>query len=203
MGRPPILLRAADPTFDEGVVYARYLDQAAEGFFSIMLGARAAEVIAGAFIHPGNDYSYQNVTFAERGNVVVGMAATFTGTQRRAFGKEPLRRVQGSPRLRMGVVTTLCAPLLRIIDTIPDSDLYIQSIAVKAELRGTGVGSILMDHIEKRAVASGSARLSLDVAAKNKGARRLYERRGFTVAEEWPKSQFITTLFVRMTKRLP
>jgi ribosomal protein S18 acetylase RimI-like enzyme len=202
MDPPSTVLRAAEPTFDEGEVYARYLDQAAEGFFQFMLGCQAAEVIAGAFIQPGNDYSFHNVTFAECENVIVGMASTFTGTQRQTFEKDPLRGVEGRHHLRMSVITILCAPLLRIIDTIPDDDFYIQSIAVDAELRGAGVGSTLMDHIEERAAAHKSTRISLDVSAKNGGARRLYERRGFIVDSEWPTSQFVPTLFVRMTKRL-
>ena len=70
------------------------------------------------------------------------------------------------------------------------------------ELRGKGVGSTLIDFIEDRAVASRSSRLALDVSAKNKGARRLYERRGMTVESGWPKLLFVPQVFVRMTKEL-
>jgi len=103
----------------------------------------------------------------------------------------------------MIAVSILCAPLLRIIDTIADGDFYLQAIAVDKELRGEGVGSALMDLIEDRAVASGSVRLALDVSAKNEGARRLYERRGMTVESQWPKRVVIPGLrFFRMTKSL-
>jgi hypothetical protein len=33
MDRHSIILRAANPTVDEGLAFARYLDEAAEGFF--------------------------------------------------------------------------------------------------------------------------------------------------------------------------
>ena len=102
----------------------------------------------------------------------------------------------------MAAVSTLLAPLLRIIDTIADGDFYVQAIAVDRKLRGEGVGSTLIDSIEDRAVASRSARLVLDVSAKNEGASRLYERRGMTVESEWPKFLFIPRLFVRMTREL-
>jgi ribosomal protein S18 acetylase RimI-like enzyme len=102
----------------------------------------------------------------------------------------------------MRVVRVLCAPLWRILNTLADGDFYLQAIAVDKELRGEGVGSTLIDSIEDRARATGSTRLSLDVSAKNEGARRLYERRGMTVESGWPKLIFIPRLFVRMAKLL-
>ncbi len=65
MPKPSIKFRTANPTFDEGQVFARYLDQAAEGFFRFMLGRRSVDIIATAFTQPGHDLSYQNVTFAD------------------------------------------------------------------------------------------------------------------------------------------
>jgi len=187
------VFRAANPTFDEGRVFARYLDTAAEGFFRFMLGRRA----------PDHDLSFQNVTFAECNKVVVGMVSGYTAEQHRRSSGRTLKRAAGRWNLRMMVVSILFAPLLRIIDTIGDGDFYLQAIAVDRELRGDGVGSALMGLIEDRAVASGSARLALDVSAKNESARRLYEHRGMTVESQWPKRLAIPGLrFVRMTKAL-
>ena len=45
MDRHPIVLRAANPAFDEGLAFARYADEAAEGFFRFMLGRRAGYII--------------------------------------------------------------------------------------------------------------------------------------------------------------
>ncbi len=105
--------------------------------------------------------------------------------------------------MRMRTVEILFAPLMRIIDSIADGDFYLQTIAVDKELRGDGVGAILMDSYEERARASGSTRLSLDVSATNEGARRFYERRGWSVESQWPKRLPIPALkFYRMTKEL-
>ncbi len=59
MDRHSIVLRAANPTFDGGLAFARYLDEAAEGFFRFMLGRRAGYIIATAFAQPDHDLSYQ------------------------------------------------------------------------------------------------------------------------------------------------
>jgi ribosomal protein S18 acetylase RimI-like enzyme len=203
MGQRSVTLRAAKPTFDEGLAFARYLDEAAEGFFRFMLGRRAGRIIATAFAQPDHDLSYQNVTFAERDNVIVGMVSGYTAEQHRRSSLQPLKRAAGRRKLRMRIVLTLFAPLMRIIDSITDGDFYLQAIAVDKGLRGDGIGSVLMDSFEERARASGSTRLCLDVSARNEKARKFYERRGWTVDSQWPKRLPIPGLrFYRMTRRL-
>ncbi len=176
MDQDSITLRAAKPTMDEGLAFARYLDEAAEGFFRFMLGRHAQDIIATAFLQPDHDLSHQNVTFAEHEDAVVGMVSGYTAKQHRASSRHPLKEAAGKRNLRMRIVLILFAPLMRIIDSIADEDFYLQAIAVDKELRGAGLGSILMDHLEGQACSSGSTRLALDVSAKNEGARRLYRR---------------------------
>ena len=203
MDKPSIILRSAKPTFEEGLAYARYLDIAAEGFFHFMLGRRATEIIGKAYLQTGHNYSYENVIFAEDDHRIVGMASGFTAEQHRSFSEQPLKEAAGYQAFRMRVVKTLLAPMMRILNTLADGDFYLLSIATDQEYRGAGIGSTLMDAMEERAVASGSARFALDVSASNEGARRLYERRGMTVESQWPKRLVIPGLrFYRMTKPL-
>ncbi len=203
MDRHSIVLRAANPTFDEGLAFARYLDEAAEGFFRFWLGRRAEYIIATAFAQPDHNLSYQNVTFAERDDIIVGMVCVYTAEQHRRFSRQPLKRAAGRFNLRMRIVEILFAPIMRIVDSIADGYFYLQGIAVDKELRGDGVGSVLMDFVEERARARGSTRLSLDVSARNEGACRFYERRGMKVESQWPKRLPIPGLrFYRMTKTL-
>ena len=203
MDRHSINLRAANPTFDEGLAFARYVDEAAEGFFRFMLGRRVEHIVATAFAQPDHNLSCQYVTFAERDNVIVGMFSSHTAEQHRRSSHQPLKRAAGRRNIRMRIVLILLAPLMRVTDSIADGDFYLQFIAVDKALRGEGVGSVLMDSFEERARASGSTRLSLDVSAKNEGARRFYERRGWNVESRWPKRFAIPGLkFYRMTKGL-
>jgi len=197
-----MLLRPARPESGEGLLFARYIDQAAEGFFGFMLGPNSEGITASAFMERGHALSYEHVMFAEREGVVVGMSLAYTGVQHRGFSDEPLKRAAGRSALRMKLVRMLLAPLWRILDTVQESDFYLHGIAVEPELRGAGVGSLLIDDVEARGRAAGSTRLSLDVAAKNMGARRLYGRRGMIESSEWPSSRFLPTVFVRMAKDL-
>jgi len=203
MNRSPVTLRAARSARDDGRRFARYLDQAAEGFFGFMLGRRKDDILARAFLEPGHDLSFQNVEFAERDGSAVGMVSGYTAEQHRQSSERPLLRAAGKFNFRMMVVGILCAPLFRVIDSVADGDFYLQAVAVDPEARGEGVGSLLIDRIEARAVAAGSRRIALDVSAKNKGALKLYGRRGMTVESQWPKRLWIPGLrLLRMTKPL-
>ena len=197
-----VIFRPAKPDLSEGLQFACYLDQAAEGFFRFMLGSESDKIIAAAFIDSNHTLSHENVVFAEIDTKIVGMCSTFTEYQQREFSEEPLLRAAGRNAIRLKIVRTLFAPLWRILETIPEGDFYLQGVAIEPELRGTGIGSILMNDIEHRAKASKSNRISLDVSAKNDGAIRLYKRLGMVDSSMWPSSRFLPTVFVRMSKDL-
>ena len=80
-----------------------------------MLGQRFIEIIAKAFRQPGHDLSYQNVLFAEREKIIVGMVSGYTAEQHRQSSDQPLKEAAGRYNLRLMVVSTLFAPLFRII----------------------------------------------------------------------------------------
>jgi ribosomal protein S18 acetylase RimI-like enzyme len=201
MNKHSIVLRAANPAHDEGLFFARYLDEAFGGFFNLMLGRRFAGIVATAFIQPDHDFSYQHTTFAERDQVIVGMATGYTAGQHRRSTNLPLKQAAGDRVFSLVGVTLLCARL-RFLGTHTDGDFYLQAIAVDREHRGKGIGSALLDSIEDRARASGSTRLCLDAYGRNEGARRFYERHGMTVESERPILLFIPRFIVRMTKIL-
>jgi ribosomal protein S18 acetylase RimI-like enzyme len=202
MDKNSITTRPARPVLEEGLIYARYLDEAAEGFFRFLLGPRATDIIAEAFVEPNHDYSYDNVTFAEREGAIVGMVSGYSVKQRIGFSEEPLRQSVGKSALRMKVVKFLFAPLWRVLETVAEDSFYLQSVAVDDDLRGQGVGSLLMDSVEERARETKCAHLSLDVSAKNVGARRLYGHRGMSEESVWPRLKPIPPVLVRMTKEV-
>ena len=187
MRQQSIALRPANPTFEEGLVCARFLDTAAEGFFRILLGRRMAEILAQAYTKPSNEHSYKNVVFAVREERIVGMALGFTAEQRHGFPSNPLKRCDGYPRLRAGIIGLPARPLFRVLEDLDDGDFYLSSLAVDEDQRGQGIGSALIDAMEERARAAGSRRFTIALAAKNEGAQRLYRRHGFAVYAKWPK----------------
>lgn len=201
MDQPLIVIRSANPTYDEGLSCGRYLNEAAEGFFRFMLGRQFAQIIAKAYTQSNHSYSFQNVSFAEHDNRIVGMALGFPSEQYRHFSDQPIKEAAGHCNFRMTAVKMLCAPMLRIIETIDDGDFYLLAMATEKDLREKGVGSALMNSIIARAQAHGSARISLDVSARNKRARQIYENWGMTIESQWPKRLPMPGLrFYRMVK---
>ena len=201
MDRPSVTLRGANPVYEEGVVFARYLDAIAP-FYRVMLGRRVVEIIGRAFTQPGHDLSYQNTIFAERDGAIVGMISGYATERHRRSVGPPLREALGGRAMRMRIMAKLMARQQWFLGTYADGDFYIQGFAVDEELRDQGVGSALMDAMEQRARTGGSKRLILNVGAKNEAARRLYDRRGMTVEAGWPKLPCMPSFVLRMVKPL-
>ena len=175
-------LGPARPEMEDGLVFARHLDTAADGVFRTMIGARFEEVIAAAYLSPGHDLSYERVTFAEHEGRIVGTASGYSAGQHRESDDRPLTKAAGVLTLiRLAAVYLPLRPVLHFIDQLPDGDFYLQAIAVDDDQRGNGVGSMLMDHVDDIARSLGCRRIALDVADDNPDARRLYERRDMVV----------------------
>ena len=199
--RSPVTLCDAAPLYEEGVVFARHLDDIAP-FYRVMLGRRVVHTIAKAFTQPGHDLSYEHTIFAERDGAVVGMISGYATERHRRSVGPPLREAMGGRALRMRIMARLMARQQWFLGRYADGDFYVQGFAVDEELRGQGIGSALIDAMEQRARAGGSKRLILNVGVKNEAARRLYCRRGMTVEAGWPKLPCIPPFVLRMAKTL-
>lgn len=60
-----------------------------------------------------------------------------------------------------------------------DGELLMDGIAVREDARGLGIGTRLLEELERYAAESGYRRIRLDVIDTNPAARRMYERNGF------------------------
>ena len=82
----------------------------------------------------------------------------------------------------------------------------IQTIAVAPSARGGGLGRVLMQTLITEARARGARETFLEVRADNPGARRLYERLGFTeigVRPRYYQPDGIDAVVMRLTIRAP
>jgi GNAT superfamily N-acetyltransferase len=90
--------------------------------------------------------------------------------------------------------------LLNAIDNKSEIDgIYIQNISVTAAARGKGIGTQLINFIEKWTLEQNMTSIWLDVAFSNVNAKKLYERQGFKVVSKH-KLLFINNGFYRMKK---
>lgn len=72
---------------------------------------------------------------------------------------------------------------LLLNESPPRNALYVESIAVDADIRGLGIGGKLMAEAEARARELDLPLLALDVIGDNHGAIRLYERLGYEIVK--------------------
>jgi ribosomal protein S18 acetylase RimI-like enzyme len=63
---------------------------------------------------------------------------------------------------------------------------YIYSFRVRANFQGAGIGTLIMQTAETDLKNRGYRNITLNVARDNPGARRLYERFGYTVVADEP-----------------
>lgn len=116
---------------------------------------------------------------ASEGQIVVvdtgdGAVAGLTGY---GIGSEPEPMGEDFP--------PLFRPLQELENETPDS-WYVNVLACYPEHRGQGLGSLLLKTAERIGEAEGLQRMSVIVADNNTGARRLYERHGYTEAATRP-----------------
>lgn len=63
---------------------------------------------------------------------------------------------------------------------------YVHSFRVRPAWQGRGLGSRLMEVVERDLLARGFREVTLNVARENEGALRLYQRLGYEIAAEVP-----------------
>jgi ribosomal protein S18 acetylase RimI-like enzyme len=123
-------------------------------------------------------FSYRNAVIAEAGGKVLGALIGY-----------PVPDDPGA--IDIESTPPMFVPLLEL-ENLAAGAWYVNAVAAYPDARGLGVGSKLMQWAEQRASALGLEGLSLIVSDANPGARRLYERLGYTevarrlmVKEQW------------------
>lgn len=201
LDRSSLIIRTANSSVEEGLIFGRFVDEVSEGGFRFLLGRRIHEILATAYIQPGHGLSYQRTLFAEIDGTIVGMVSGYTAAQHRESSDRPLLLAPGCRLSRRLGVAALRARW-RMFGAISDGDFYVEFLIVGQGFRGRGIGGKLLDAMEERARAAGSDRFALDVSAKNDGGRRFYERRGMSALADWPTRRFMRRFVLRMTTPL-
>ena len=200
MNTESIVIRPAQPIYDEGLRFAHHVGLASEGAFRSLLGRRVNEILAKAFVTPGHDMCYEHVLFAEIDGQIVGMGSGYTAKEHSASTDDALKRAAGRSTLRMAIMFTLAAPIFRFMHTLATGDFYVEFLAVDEDQRGKGIGSRLLAALESRACETGSAQFAIDVAGRNQVAQTVYERYGFETIDRWPRTRLVRPNILRMSK---
>lgn len=128
-------------------------------------GQALLDVGATRYARENVDFSYQNCLIAQAQGRVIGMMHSY------AMYHDPAAAPATDPVL---------APYA---DMEVDNTLYISSLALHEGWRNQGLGVRFLEYAQQRADELGLKGLSLIDYAANTGARRFYERQGFTIVK--------------------
>jgi GNAT superfamily N-acetyltransferase len=76
---------------------------------------------------------------------------------------------------------------------------HFGQLAVVPRLQGTGVGSALLDVVERKALADRKAELACDTAELATDLIGFYQKRGFRIVERhrWPHARYVSVILVK------
>ena len=127
---------------------------------------------------------YQNVTVAVDNNIVVGTGSFYDGRQ---YGKLSIGTLMNI--LKFYSLTEILPILLRlkhigsIMKKPKHDELYLSNFGVLPELRGKGIGRMIMQKSIEMSQPNGYQVFSLDVSEENPRAEKLYSSLGYVVTE--------------------
>jgi ribosomal protein S18 acetylase RimI-like enzyme len=164
--------------YSSGPEVLRYIYGAAE--------TAPLEWLAFCFKNGEGFFGFRNHIVAELDGLVVGVGAFYKGDEFKALNEATVKQIFRYFGYRKGLVVLFRAARYARKSLPPGKDAYIAAnLGVKAEYRGLGVGSRMLEFAEKIARERGNNALVLDVAAPNHRAQDLYKRLGFRAVQEF------------------
>lgn len=130
------------------------------GESALEVGARRARREHGGF-------SYTNAVVAEFGGKPAGMMLGYV-----------IEVPSDADRAEIPDLPAAVRPFVELEHEAPGT-FYVNALAVRAGLRGQGIGTQLLRAAEDRAAAAGARTMSIQVFSQNQDAVRLYERLGY------------------------
>jgi ribosomal protein S18 acetylase RimI-like enzyme len=145
----------------------------------------ALRLAKAAFTVERSGFGYDRTLVAEVDGSIVGQAIRFSGAEwgRRAQSRTGMALLRAAG-LRFGRVLREGIRHARFTHPIAWDSLYVISLAVVPDHRSQGIGSALLRRVVEEALQAGLRSVSLDVALRNEGAIRFYEREGFVKIAE-------------------
>ncbi len=143
---------------------------------------RAQDFIAYEFASGRGFCGYPNVTVAVRDSTVVGTGCFFDGKNYDRLSLQTLRNMIAFYGWREIVPVLLHTAHIGSVMKRPKKDeLYLSNFGVAPTCRSQGIGRAMIEQQIARATQQGYRLFSLDVAATNPRAQKLYESLGLHV----------------------
>ena len=144
-------------------------------FHDLIEGVSPIQMVAHNFEKDSEYYTYKNTIVAEADTGVVGACFYY-----------PAHYHVISDEMKAFFPADRIEHLKHILSGRVDDSLYIDTLCVDENFRGSGIGRELISLTKKKAAEQGFNALSLIALADNTNAHRLYFRCGFEIVSEVP-----------------
>ena len=158
--------------------------ESAEHFLPAVFGAGISRALVRLAAGRRTLFSHEHAWVARVDGNVAGVLLGYTGRQKAA--EDPATGLALFGALGPGLLLRL-GRLLRLqatIGALASDEYYVSNVAVYPRFRGQCIGTLLLERARGEAAEAGAAWIVLDVESDNDGARRLYERLGFSRRSE-------------------
>lgn len=162
---------------EESQKLVEYVFQASDGILEFSLhdlipNTTPKQIFAYVLSEDTSPTSYKDITVAEVNGDIVGMILSFPSENHKL--DERMKRVIPQDRIKF---------LDEMYNSNVESSLYVQSLCVKEEYRGQGIGTKLIELTKQNAKRQGYKYVSLIVFDENKNALQLYKQNNFSIAK--------------------
>jgi len=164
--------------------FADLIILSAPSFLSTLYGNKVKNILINLFVKGNNLFGFHHTYFAE---IVHNKAGMILGYDWQLKRREDLQTgllllknmgVDFFKRLHSFIKSK------NTVGWVYEKEYYISNVAVYPKYRGMGIGTSLIDKVEKEAQHCGANRLSLDVETENMNAINLYKKLGFMIAKK-------------------
>lgn len=202
-GAPPVLTTFRAATAADSPTIARLFQMASDGVVDYVWqtlqpqypGLTPLQIGAIRYADPDNSFGYKNCVIAEQNGDGVGMMVSFpiepSSSESASSASELNPETATDAADKSSVVSSdenfeaesLEPDVLAPYQLEAPNTWYICALAVFPAFRGQGIGSQFLQIAHQQAAQNDFAELSLLCFEQNGGARRLYERNGFTTVD--------------------
>jgi len=143
------------------------------GFIQEENSEKANQLMQHFTAQPANQYSYENCWVAEEDHLIIGAVAIYDGANLQSL-REPVK---------IYVEEKFGVPF-NPEDETQEGELYIDSLGVRADQQGKGIGAQILQFLIDKYVKSEGKVLGLLVDKDNPLAKKLYVKLGFKIVSE-------------------
>jgi len=144
-----------------------------------LFGRNYLEILEALFKRQNNNFSYENIIIAKKGDEVLGM---LLGYSYEKFVKMIFKSSITFFRVMGCQFFTSLPKFIKLgssMEKIDKNSFYISNLAVYPEYRRRGIGKKLMTKAEEIAINSECSKICLDVSYENEKAMLFYKSLGF------------------------